>query len=143
MPKNIFSNRFFIYLPVILLVFVACTQLILANFGTLGPWSGGGFGMFSTTDVGSNRHLHIFAVTPNIRRELVLKTRHKKTVDKLLVFPSDYAIGSFGEKLKDIFYIPDSGPIKLEIHVWKKSFNPDTLEPNSIIINSREIPFRE
>ena len=99
--------------------------------------------MFSTTDVGSNRHLHIFSVTPNVRRELALDKRHKKTVEKLLVFPSDYAIVAFGEKLKDIFSVPEPGPVKLEIQVWKKSYNPETLEPNSIIINSQEIPFRE
>lgn len=143
MAKNFPVRRLVIYLPVILLISVACTQIILASYSTLGAWSGGGFGMFSTTDIGSNRHLHIFAITPNVRRELVLNTRHKKIVDKLLVFPSDNAIESFVEKLKDIFYVPEQGPVKLEIQVWKKSFHPDTLKPKSSILNSVEIPFRD
>lgn len=135
--------RFVFLLPVILLVIVAIIQIGLAHFSTLSPWSGGGFGMFSSTDVGSARHIHIYAVTPNIRRELVLNTKHKKILDQLLVIPADYRIRNFSEELRDIFYIPDEGPVTLDIQVWRKRYDPVTLVPRTEIINSMELPFRE
>ena len=135
--------RYVFFLPVILLVTVAIVQIGLANYSFLSPWSGGGFGMFSTTDVGSARHVHIFAVTPSVRRELIPNTKHKKIVDQLLVFPADYRIKNFSEQLKNIFYIPEEGDVKLDIQVWKKTFNPRSLEPTSEIINTMEIPYRE
>ena len=140
------KNRWYklvIYLPVILLVTVAFFQIGLANYSYLSPWSGGGFGMFSTTDVRSARHVHIYAVTPSVRRELIPNTKHKKIVDQLLVFPADYRIKNFSEQLRDIFYIPEEGDVKLDIQVWKKTYNPRSLEPTSEIINSMEIPYRE
>jgi len=56
-----------LYLPTLLLVAIAVNQLILANFFSLSPWLGGGYGMFSTTDVGSNRHIHIYAKSEGIK----------------------------------------------------------------------------
>ena len=143
MPAKNGPYRLVYFLPVILLVTVAFVQIGLANYSYLSPWSGGGFGMFSTTDVGSARHVHIYAVTPSVRRELIPNTKHKKIVDQLLVFPADYRIINFSEQLKDIFYIPEDGPVNLDIQVWKKIYDPDTLEPRTEIINSMEIPFRE
>ena len=140
------KNRWYklvIYLPIILLVSFASVQIWLSQSYNLGPWSGGGFGMFSSTDVGSARHVHIYAVTPNVRRELIPNTKHKEIIDQLLVFPADYRFTRFSEKLKDIFYIPDKGPVKLDIQVWKKTYNPDSLEPKTAIIKSVETTFRE
>ena len=48
------------FLPVTLLVIVALNQIHLAHTVHLSPWKGGGFGMFSSTDGGPNRHLRIF-----------------------------------------------------------------------------------
>ena len=143
MPAKNGLYRLVYFLPVILLVTVAFVQIGLANYSYLSPWSGGGFGMFSTTDVGSARHVHIYAVTPSVRRELIPNTKHKKIVDQLLVFPADYRIKNFSEQLRDIFYIPEEGDVKLDIQVWKKTYDPRSLEPTSEIINSMEIPYRE
>ena len=46
------------WLPSLLLVSVALHQVFLVHHTQLSPWLGGGFGMFSTTDVGTARHLH-------------------------------------------------------------------------------------
>jgi len=48
--------------PIILLIAVALHQIFLARSAALSPWSGGGFGMFSTLDHGSRRHLHTFVL---------------------------------------------------------------------------------
>jgi hypothetical protein len=55
-------------LPVLLLLCVALHQLRLVYTTDLSPWSGGGFGMFSTTDAPSDRHLYIYELKPSLRR---------------------------------------------------------------------------
>lgn len=45
-----------------LLCLIAAAQVLAANYGTLSPWKGGGFGMFGTIDGPTNRFLSVIAV---------------------------------------------------------------------------------
>jgi hypothetical protein len=48
-----------ISIPAAALVCVALSQIFLVHSASLTPWRGGGFGMFSTTDRGTNRVLAV------------------------------------------------------------------------------------
>ena len=142
MPKTLFRYRFVIYFPVLLLLVVASIQVFLVYSYNLSPWSGGGFGMFSTTDAGGNRHLHLFSVTSGIRMELDPDPKLDKEHDILLALPIDYNYIKFTEKLAKTD-IPDEGQKTLQIQIWKRSFNPETLEPSTVLLKYKEVPIGE
>ena len=62
------SLRISIYLPPMMLVVVATCQMVFAHSGTLTPWKGGGFGMFSTIDSPAGRVVAIWAAHVTAKR---------------------------------------------------------------------------
>ncbi len=128
------------YLPSVLLIGVACTQLWLAHVTHLSPWVGGGFGMFSTTDVRGNRHLHAFALRPGLRRELEVPSSLNHDVQCVLAFPSEAALRTLALELADL-PTPEDGPFAaIEIQVWATHFAPDTLQPSGVLLQAIEVP---
>src|SRR5262245_26629545 len=83
--------RWWWYLPVALLVGVACRQIWLVRTHDLVPWSGGGFGMFATTDKWGTRGVQVFAVRPGVRRELELPAEWEGLTRRIRAFPADEA----------------------------------------------------
>ena len=81
------QKRIFRSLPITLLVIVAAIQVALVRGAGLSPWSGGGFGMFSTLDHGSRRHLHAFIVRPGLRREVLPPAALADEVKRALTLP--------------------------------------------------------
>ncbi len=129
------------FLPVVLLIGVACCQILLAHTVDLTPWSGGGFGMFSTTDGRGNRHLHAFALRPGIRRELALSRDVRDQVRRVLTLPTVSRIHTLADTLAKL-PSPDFGPLQaIEIQIWRTAFDPHTLEPSSALLRSFEVPF--
>ncbi|HXJ33991.1 MAG TPA: hypothetical protein VMS22_08100, partial [Candidatus Eisenbacteria bacterium] len=76
-------------LPAFLLCAVALTQIWLAHHADLSPWSGGGFGMFSSTDVFARRHLHAWLVAPGFRQELDVPRGLREDMRRVLALPTD------------------------------------------------------
>jgi hypothetical protein len=121
-------------LPVFLLIVVAVNQLRLAHTEALSPWSGGGFGMFSTTDSPDNRHLHAVLQNQDMRKEvriprdLVTETRRATTL------PSRGRLGALAAELA----LRESGDNTLwreiEMQVWAIDYDPDTLAPRGRLL---------
>jgi hypothetical protein len=121
-------------LPVLLLVAVAAAQLVLARSEALNPWSGGGFGMFSTLDHASRRHLHAFLLRPGLRREIVPPRALEREVSRLLTLPSRRRLRALADALADT-PVPDHGPpLGVQVQVWSTRFDPETLTPSSAIL---------
>jgi hypothetical protein len=137
------KTRWLWYLPAALLIATACTQLWLALSAGLSPWSGGGFGMFSTLDAGGSRHLHAIALRPGIRRELAIPDSLDEEVLRALTLPSDGRLRTLAlafAKLPN----PDAGPLTaMEIQVWAQSFDARSLSPYGTLLRSISIPFDE
>ena len=128
------------YLPSALLIGVACTQIWLTHTAALSPWLGGGFGMFSTTDVGRNRHLHAWAIRPGIRRELPIPGALRDLARRVLVLPTDANLRALASELSDL-PTPDAGPLEaVAIQVWTTHFAPDSLQPSGAILRALEVP---
>ena len=131
------------YLPSVLLIAVSCSQIWLAYSADLSPWSGGGFGMFSTLDAGGKRHLHAFAMRPGIRRELQIPRDMKEQVLRTLTLPTETALVNLASEFANL-PTPDEGPLEaIQIQVWTAHFDPDTLEPSSSLLHSIEVRFGE
>jgi hypothetical protein len=127
-------------LPGLILTAVACHQIVLAHTSDLAAWSGGGFGMFASTDAGATRHLHAYVRRPGLRRELRPADADEDRVRRALTLPSDANLRRLAASLATL-PTPDHGPATaLEIQVWYTVFDPATLAPDSRILRAIEIP---
>jgi hypothetical protein len=131
--------RVFRTLPIELLIIVAVCQIVLAHGAALSPWSGGGFGMFSTLDHGSRRHLHAFIVRPGLRREVLPPPALAEEVKRALTLPSDARLGALARALAEI-PTPDQGAAAVQVQVWHTRFDSETLTPTSHILRELVLP---
>ena len=127
-------------LPGLLLIGVASHQIVLAHTSGLAPWSGGGFGMFASTDASATRHLHAYVLRPGLRREVRPARRQRDLVRRTLALPSDSNLRLLAAVLAEL-PSPDYGPATgVEIQVWHTRFDTETLTPTSHILRSIEVP---
>ena len=126
-------ERWIRLVPALLLAGVATHQLYLSASAGLSPWSGGGFGMFSTTDAGATRHLHAFVIRPGIEREVRVPEALRDRERRALTLPSDANLRALASALVDL-PTPDHGTATgVRIQVWRTRFDPNTLAPVSTI----------
>ena len=130
-------------LPVLSLLVVAVSQLLLARSQALSAWSGGGFGMFSTLDHASRRHLHAFVVRPGLRREVVAPPALAEEVARALTLPTEARLRSLAIALADTPTADHGPPTGVQIQVWNTRFDPATLTPSSHILREFLLPLAE
>jgi hypothetical protein len=143
MPNIPTQPHWWWYLPVALLISVACHQMWLTRSAALNPWSGGGFGMFSTMDAWGNRPLRAIALRPGIRRELEIPSTLQEMRHRVQAFPSESNLRMLAAELADV-PTPDEGPLEaIEIQVWSTDYDPDTLAPTGSLLRSLKVPIDE
>ena len=121
--------RLLSYIPSALLVIVALNQIILAHAVGLSAWQGGGFGMFSTTDSGSNRHVHVFAITPDIVEEVPVPASLTDLARRARALPSDSFLRKLAREVAD-GHVTEDGTIEaIRVEVWQTEFDPVDLTP--------------
>jgi hypothetical protein len=139
MPEYTTHPRWWWYLPVVLLISVACHQIWLTHSADLNPWSGGGFGMFSTMDAWGNRSLQAFALRPGIQRELEIPSKLRDLTRRVRAFPSESNLRALAAALVDV-PTPDEGPLAaIEIQVWSTDYDPITLAPTNSLLRSLRV----
>jgi hypothetical protein len=127
-------------LPIALFIIVALTQIALAHRAALSPWSGGGFGMFSTLDHGSRRHFHAFILRPGLRREVVPPPALADEIRRALTLPTDARLGALAGALAKT-PTPDHGPATgVQIQVWHTRFDSETLTPIGHVLREFVLP---
>ena len=128
-PKSRSWERWVRLVPAFLLAIVATHQLYLSAAAGLSPWSGGGFGMFSTTDAGANRHLHAFVLRPGVEREVRVPEALNALERRVLTLPSNANLHALALELAEL-PTPDHGAATgVRIQVWRTRFDPITLAP--------------
>jgi hypothetical protein len=115
-------------LPALALVLVAAAQIALARWAGLDPWSGGGFGMFASTDAWARRHLHAYAIHPGLRRELEVPEALEPEARRLRALPTEARLRRFALRLAE-HASDDDGPLEaVSIQVfaarWDRSLAP-------------------
>jgi hypothetical protein len=139
MPKVSAHPRWW-YAPVVLLIGVACHQVWLTRSVALTPWSGGGFGMFSTIDGWGNRHIQVFAIRSGVRRELEVPPALREETRRARALPSKANLRVLATALADA-PTPDVGPLEaIEIQVWSTTYDPVTLAPTRAVLRFLTIP---
>jgi hypothetical protein len=129
------------YVPALLLVAIAARQIVLAFTVGLAPWSGGGFGMFSSTDAGAARHLHAFVIRPGIQREVRVPNGPEDWERRVATLPSDANLRALATALAAL-PSPDHGPASaVRIQVWRTEFDPESLAPTGRLHRSLEVSF--
>jgi hypothetical protein len=129
------------WLPVALLVVVACAQIALARRAALSPWVGGGFGMFSTTDGWGRRQVRAVAVRPGLRRELDPTRVPPMVLLRALALPSDRHLRALAERLA-AQPTRDEGPLEaIELQVWGARLDRETLAPRGVLLRAQSVRF--
>jgi hypothetical protein len=127
-------------LPSALLIGVALHQIFLVETQGLSPWSGGGFGMFSSVDAGSTRHLHAFQIRPGIHREVRPPESLDDEVRRMLTLPSPQRMRDVAIALAEVSTRDHGAPASILIQVWHTRYDPDTLVPTGDILREFEMP---
>jgi hypothetical protein len=125
--------------PPALLGCVALVQMVGAHGADLSPWSGGGFGMFSTADAGGRRHLHAVVLRPGLAREVEVPPELGEWALRVRSFPTPWLAAPLARELAAL-PSPDHGPARaVRLQVWRTRFAPRTLAPSSEIVRELEI----
>lgn len=133
-------------LPALLLVAVALHQVWLARTAHLDGWSGGGFGMFSTTDAWGRRHLHAWAVWPGARREVEVPEELRPAERRALALPDERRLRALALALaeREAEAEPEAGPpASIEVQVFAIRYDPETLGPSGELLAAFRVPFEE
>lgn len=124
------------WLPVVLLIIVAANQLRLVWTESLSPWSGGGFGMFSSTDSPSNRHLHAFVQNDAIRREVAIPRDLQEAVRRATTLPTRSRLGALAAQLAGL---ESAGSIRWDeivLQVWAVDYATPGLQPKGRLVRT-------
>lgn len=138
--------RWLVRLPAVLLVAVALHQIWLAKTADLNAWSGGGFGMFSTTDAWGRRHLHAWALWPGVRRELEVPEELRRLERRALALPDERRLRALALALADLEAEaePEAGPPgSVLIQVYATRYDRETLGASGELLASFELPLGE
>jgi len=126
------------WLPALLLVAVGANQLRLTRVENLSPWSGGGFGMFSTTDAPGNRHLHAFVQNEGIRREIAVTTDLQRQVRRATTLPTLTRLRALADELMLRESASRIAWDEIEIQVWAVEYDPATLAPGGHLVRNEK-----
>lgn len=112
-----------------LLVAVALHQLWLVQTRDLSPWLGGGFGMFSTIDSRSERHLSALADSPGLVRELDLPDRLRGRSERVRALPTAARLRELAAAIAETERARIPGLERVRLQLWRRSFAAGTLAP--------------
>ena len=115
--------------PVFLLVVVAVNQIRLAEAADISPWKGGGFGMFASTDGGSNRQIRIYLISDERAEEITVPREVIDPYVRAKTLPSNARLEALGLALAD--YGAERGLTVHEIRLeaWRVVFDRESMLP--------------
>lgn len=135
-------ERVLAWLAPLLLLALALNQLRLVHSEALSPWLGGGFGMFSTLDGGSNRSLRAFALDGPYEREIRPHVELGDVERRARVHPTPANLDRLALALLDAGAVPPPLPGALRIQLWRASFEPGTLAPRRELLREHRVELR-
>ena len=118
---------------------VALHQLWLAERFELSAWSGGGFGMFSTTDGWGTRHLHAVATSPAFRSSLEIPDGLAEAAERALALPTEERLRALARALAARAPGDLEPPDAIRIDVFARRHDPETLAPSGVLLRSVEL----
>ena len=119
---------------------VALVQLWLVRAEHLSAWCGGGFGMFSTTDGYGARRLHAVALSPSFRMALEIPPELREEADRALALPTPQRLSALALALAERAAYDLEAPEAVEIAVFVRRHDPETLAPHGERLRSVRVP---
>ena len=113
----------------------------------LSPWLGAGFGMFSSTDVGSTRQVYLTAALVDGSDYWVeLEEPYRDTLLRARGLPSDAWLARLAAAAFEVLQDDPSvhfpaRPLMLTIEVWRNRYAPETLQPTAERLARGSYPF--
>ena len=118
-------------IPALLLAGVAFHQIYLAHTAQLSPWKGGGFGMFSSAEIGGLRTVRVFVTAPERSEELQIPESLADAALRAATLPTDRLL----QKLARGFILRErkkDRPVStIRFEVWRTEFDRVSLAPTS------------
>jgi len=122
------------FLPALLLVAVALTQIALARHAQLSPWLGGGFGMFASTDGWRQREVRALALRDGLRRPLLPMRDAPAASRRAAALPSESNLRALAHALAPLPSRDEAVLRAIELQVFGVRFDPDTLARRPILL---------
>jgi hypothetical protein len=126
-----------------LLICIAGQQVFLSQVHHLSPWSGGGFGMFSSLDSGYRRTLEANIEYDGIRQQQPLPKQLNDTVLDTITLPTPNNLDRLAYKLSHQLNSSMTPPYKITLSVWRTRYSPKDLQLQDEILISRTIEITE
>jgi hypothetical protein len=124
------AQRLLPWAPAALLLVVAAGHFVLVARQDLSRWLGGGFGMFSTTDSASSRHVHAWRVqAAGPRQPIEIPPELDPLMRHARVWPTDTNVRRLAEA---IARRPDAAAMVVEVEVWRTTYDVVTMAPASV-----------
>ncbi len=107
----------------------------------LSPWKGGGFGMFSSTDVGRQRQLRVYLVEPHRVREVAIPASLESRALRVATLPSRARLRDFAERMGEAVggLSPELSTVRVEL--WRTRFDPNHLRPDHTLVRGVDLPW--
>ena len=123
------ASRWLPALPPLLLVAVACAQVVLVRQRALSPWKGGGFGMFSTLDARPFRYLRVTLAAPQRSEELWIPESLEDAAAAAEVLPTDAQLGRLAARIVERERSRGRPVTDVRIEVWRDEYERGSLRP--------------
>jgi hypothetical protein len=117
------------FLSPLLLVVVALHQIYLTRAQNLSPWKGGGFGMFSSTELGSARYVRVYVSAPDRSEELQIPESLEDLAAKGAILPSDSMLQNLAKGVVRREERYERPVESVRIEVWRTRFDVVSLMP--------------
>lgn len=137
------------FVPVAILCLVASVQIFLTRTASLTPWKGGGFGMFSTNDLGvfptsdqvewGARPIRVLISSTNGQREVTVSDKLIFRARRAAVLPSDHYLTDLARAIARIERDRGYQVSRVEIQVWRTDYEVESLAPRLELLRERTI----
>lgn len=112
-------------LPAILLVAIALHQMARAEWSSLAPWKGGGFGMFASADRSLTRRVHAWAVTPDGPVPLAVPADLENARQRARALPDAKRLARLARLLGPVAREREPDATGVRVEVWRIRFTGD------------------
>jgi hypothetical protein len=134
------GDRWRVWVPALLLVVVASTQIVLSRVADLSPWKGGGFGMFATSDGTATRFVRLYVRAPDRSEEIAIQPSFEPAAASAQRFPSPpltmARLATAVVAREQRYQRPVT---EVTVQVWRTVFHGEPLRANDRLI--REVNF--
>jgi hypothetical protein len=114
---------------------VAAAQVRLVDTVQLSPWKGGGFGMFASTDGGSNRRVRVYLVDQGAEHSVTPRSPSlRKLAERAGVLPTRARLEKLARAVGEQARLEHHALDRVRVEVWRTHFAKATLMSEQVLL---------